>query len=133
MKKQIALFALVAAALVAAPSIVRAEDKPAKPEASTNAVPPVAKKHGGTPFRGKVASVDAAAATVSVGKMTVHITSETKITKDGKPATLSDITVGEKISGYAKKDEAGKLDATVINLGKVEGKKPKKAETTDKE
>lgn len=127
MKKQIALFAIVAAALVAAPSVVRAEDKPAKSEAGTNAAPHAAKKHGGTPFHGKVASVDAAASTVTVGSLTVNITSETKITKDGKPATLSDITVGEKIAGSYKKDDAGKMDATIIHIGeKGEGKKPKK-------
>ena len=134
MKKQIALFAIVAAALITAPSVVRAEDKPSKPEAGTNAVPHAPKKHGVIPFHGKVASVDAAAATVSVGTLTINITSETKITKNGKPATLSDITVGEKISGSYKKDEAGKLDASSINIGeKGEGKKPKKAEQTEKE
>ncbi len=129
MKKQIALFAIVAAALVAAPSVVRAEDASSKSESSTNAVPHAAKKHGGTPFHGKVASVDAAGATVTVGSLTINITSETKITKAGKPATSSDITVGEKISGSYKKGEAGKLDATTITIGeKGEGKKPKKTE-----
>ena len=129
MKKQIALFALVAAALIAAPAVLRAEDKPAKPEAGQSGEH-AAKKKGVIPFHGKVAAVDAAAATVTVGTTTVNITSETKITKDGKPATLADITVGEKVGGAYKKDEAGKMNAVSIRIGekaeKAEGKKPKK-------
>jgi hypothetical protein len=128
MKKQIALFALVAAALIAAPAVLRAEDKPAKPEADQSAGH-TAKKKGGVPFHGKVASVDTAASTVTVGATTVNVTSETKITKDGKPATLADVTVGEKISGSYKKDEAGKANAASIYIGEKpakEGKKTKK-------
>lgn len=132
MKKQIALFAIVAAALVAAPAVLRAEDKPAaKPEAGQEAAHG-AKKKGVTPFHGKLAAVDTAAATITVGSTTVNVTSETKITKNGKPATLADLTVGEKIGGAYKKSEDGKMNATTIRVGdkpeKGEGKKPKKAD-----
>lgn len=126
MKKQIALFALVAAALIAAPSVVLAQGD------STNtpsATPPGAKKHGAVPFKGKVSAVDTAAMTVTLATQTLTITSDTKIMKDGKPATLADITVGEKITGQYKKGEAGKLDATVIHIG---GKAKKKTEATEK-
>lgn len=137
MKKQIALFAIVAAALVAAPAVVRAEDKPAKkPEAAESGAP--AKKKGVLPFHGKVSAVDTAAMTVTLTSQTFKISSETKILKQGKPATLADITVGEKITGQYKKDEAGTLNATVIHIGgkgdkgdKGEGKK--KADKTEKE
>ena len=113
MKKNLALYALVAAVLIAAPLSLRAQNA-----ASTNAAAaPVAKKHG-LPFHGKVAAVDATAMTVTVGTKTYNVTSSTVITKDAKPATLADITVGETISGYAKKDAAGKLNATTINVGK---------------
>jgi len=115
MKKNLALYALVAAALIAAPLSLRAQNA-----ASTNAAAAaalVAKKHG-LPFHGKVAAVDATAMTVTVGTKTYNVTSSTVITKDAKPATLADITVGETISGYAKKDAAGKLNATTINVGK---------------
>lgn len=132
MKKQITLFAIIAAALVAAPAVLRAEDKPAAPEASQSA-DHAAKKKGVVPFHGKVAAVDTTAATVTVGKTTVNITSETKITKDGKPATLTDITVGEKIGGAYKKDEAGKMNAVSIRIGEKPAKEGKKAKKEDKE
>ena len=129
MKKHITLFAIIVAALVAAPASLRAEDKPAKPEASQSAEH-APKKKGVVPFHGKVAAVDATAATVSAGSRTFNITSETKITKNGKPATLADISVGEKIGGAYKKTEAGKLNAVSIRIGekpeKAEGKKTKK-------
>ena len=124
MKKHIALFALVAAALVAAPTVLRAEDKPAAPEAGQTA--PHAKN--GSPFHGKIAAIDTTASTVTIGSMTINVTSETKITKSGKPATLADFTVGEMASGFYKKDESGKLTATVLHTGEKGGKKPKKNE-----
>lgn len=113
MKKNIALYAIVAAALIAAPSALRAQDTGATNSPAATAP---AKKHG-VPFHGKAAAVDTAAMTVTVGTKTFNIASDTKITKDGKPATLSDITVGETISGSSKKDAAGKLNATVIHIG----------------
>ena len=132
MKKQIALYAIVAAAFMAAPALVRAEDSPAKKPAAAESGAP-AKKHV-VPFHGKVSAVDATAMTVKLTTQTLNITSETKITKEGKPATFADITVGEKITGQYKKDSAGKLDATVIHIGAksepAEGKK--KAASTEK-
>ena len=41
----------------------------------------------------------------------------TKITKDGKPAALSDGVVGERVSGSYKKTADGKLDAVTIYFG----------------
>ncbi|MGH7988934.1 MAG: hypothetical protein ACREDS_01890, partial [Limisphaerales bacterium] len=64
-----------------------------------------------------VSALDANAMTLTVGKLTVQVTSETKITKDGKPATLADGAVGEPIGGYYKKDADGKLHATTIHFG----------------
>ncbi len=131
MKKQIALYAIVAA-FMAAPALVRAEDSPVKKPAAAESGAP-AKKHV-APFHGKVSAVDATAMTVKLASQTINVTSETKITKEGKPATFADITVGEKISGQYKKDSAGKLNATVIHIGDkgepAEGKK--KAASTDK-
>ena len=39
---------------------------------------------------------------------------------------IADITVGENITGQYKKDEAGKLNATVINIGGKSEKPPKR-------
>ena len=132
MKKSIALYALAVAALVAAPALVRAEDSPAPKPAAESGAP--AKKHGGTPFHGKVSAVDATAMTVKLTSQTLNVTSETKILKAGKPATFADITAGEIIAGQYKKDSAGKLDATVIHIGD-KAEKPdskKKAAPADK-
>jgi hypothetical protein len=135
MKKHIALFALVAAALVAAPSIHAQDTKPTKPEAGQDASH-ATKKKGGLPFHGKVAAVDTTAMTITVGQLTINVTSDTKISKDGKPATLSDVTVGEKVNGSYKKDDAGKLNATTIRIGdkaaNSDSKKQDKSEKTDK-
>ena len=85
------------------------------------------KKASGHPFHGKLAAVDTVAKTITVGKSTYLITSETKIKKSGKPATLEDGVVGEEVSGYAKPDEQGKKAATTVNFGpKSEGKGPEK-------
>jgi len=110
MKKNIAFIALAAAALLAAPAITRAQDATTPAPAA-----PAHNKHG-LPFKGKIAAVDATAMTVTVGTQVYNITSETKITKDGKPATLADFAVGDMVGGYAKKN-GDKLDATVLHSG----------------
>jgi hypothetical protein len=69
-------------------------------------------------FRGTVSLVDTNAMTFTVGKRTFNITSETRITKNGEPATLEDIAVGDKVGGAYKKDDDGKLNATTVRDGK---------------
>lgn len=124
MKKQLAIIAL-AAAFVAAPSVIKAQDAAAKPDAAAPAASTPAKKKAAA-IHGAVAAVDATAMTVTVGTKTYTVTSDTKITKAGQPATIADITVGENVSITAKKGEGDKLNATVIHIG--EAKKKKKAE-----
>jgi hypothetical protein len=115
MKRQvlkITILSLLAAAIVATPALSRAQDT------STNAPAASTPKHKhGAPFHGTVSAMDTNAMTVTVGKLTVQVTSETKITKNGKPATLTDGVVGEPASGYYKKDADGKLNATTIHFG----------------
>ncbi len=115
MKKQIALFSIVAAALIALPALSRAADKtPAAPAAADQVAP--AKKHG-LPFHGKISAVDTAAATITVGELKLSITSETKLTKDGKPATLADFAAGDSVAGSYKKD-GDKLKVTTMHNAK---------------
>jgi hypothetical protein len=121
MKKQIALLALIAASLVAVPAAGYAQNATNAP-ATTNA--PAAKKHSGQPFHGNLAALDATAGTITVGKTTYSVTSETKITKDGKTAALADFAVGDTVGGYAKKD-GEKLTATVLHTGEKAKKKAK--------
>lgn len=75
------------------------------------------KKQTSGPFRGHLAAVDKAARTVTVGKRTFHVTSDTKIFKGGKPATLADGNVGEEASGGFKTAEDGRLVATKLTFG----------------
>jgi Domain of unknown function (DUF5666) len=113
MKKHIALFTIIGAALFGASASIHAQDA-----ASTNSATATehVKKHG-APFHGKVTAVDTTAMTVTVGTKTFDVTSDTKITKDGQPATLTDVTVGEVVAISYKKGDAGKLNATTIHIG----------------
>ncbi len=116
MKKNIALLALTVAALTAMPALTQAQD-----------TPPPAKKHhaGGQAIHGKVSAEDTTAMTVTVGgkggDKTYTVTSETKIMKDGAPATFADIKVGEFISGAYKLD-GDKMIATRITIIKPKKK-----------
>ena len=95
----------------------------AKKEAAT-------KTKGAHPFRGKLAAMDKIAKTIKVGESVYQITSETKITKDGKPATLEDGVVGEAVSGYVKPTGDGKMTATTVHFGaKTEQKSGEKKKT----
>lgn len=79
------------------------------------------------PFRGKLAAIDKTAKTIKVGESIYQITSETKITKAGKPATLEDGVVDEPVSGYAKPAADGKMIASSVRFGlKLEEKSAQK-------
>ena len=105
---------LLAAAMAGRPLPLLAQTTN-QPAAEKKAV--VAKKKSAHPFRGKLAEVDKVAKTIKLGKSTYQITSETKITKDGKPATLEDGVVGEPVTGYAKPADDGKMAATTVRFG----------------
>jgi hypothetical protein len=128
MKKQIAklTLSLFATAIIAAPVLSHAQDKSTNPPAAPAQTEPAKpKKHEVLPFRGTVSAVDTKAMTLTVARRTFEVTSETKITKDGKPAILSDIAAGDKVSGAYKRTDDGKLAATTINVGKKSGDEPK--------
>ena len=64
-----------------------------------------------------LASVDADAKTFTVGKRTIKVTDQTKITKQGAAATMAEISLGEKVSGsYWRKDD-GSLEAKNVKVG----------------
>jgi hypothetical protein len=96
-------------------------------EAQDHQAPPVEKKEarekkaGTLPFHGKLKAVDHQAKTIAVGDLTIQITSETKITKAGNPATLTDGVVGEEVNGAYRRTEDGKLNATKLHFGPKEG------------
>jgi hypothetical protein len=68
---------------------------------------------------------DAKTITIANHDKPFSITSKTKITKEGEPALLSDIMVGDKASIRAKDDETGNPVATSIRIGKAKSKKSK--------
>jgi hypothetical protein len=122
-----AALTLVVAALTGAavPSFGQSTNKAAVPAAATDKkkgtekseAAKVETKQTTGPFRGKLAELNKTAKTVTVGKRTFHVSSETKIIKAGKPATLEDGVIGEECSGGFKTSDDGKLVATKLTFG----------------
>ena len=67
--------------------------------------------------------MDTNAKTLTVGALTLQVTPDTKITKDGQPATLLDGVVGQPVSGSYKKTNDGKLNAVTVHFGAKSGEK----------
>lgn len=88
-------------------------------------------KPASTPMKGKIDGLDAVAKTITVGTRTFAVTSTTKLTKDGKPATFSDAKVGEEVGGAYKTNAEGKLELTSLRIGPKPAatEKPAKAKT----
>lgn len=74
------------------------------------------KKDGPLPFNGKVASVDKSANTFKVGERVFSLTTESRITKGGKPATLGDAVPGEEVAGSYKR-VGDKLEVVSVRFG----------------
>jgi hypothetical protein len=128
---KITTLCLFAAALVAMPVLSSAQDNnaPASPNQTAPAKP---KKHSNPPFHGKLSAVDMSAKTLTAGTLTLQITPDTRITKDGRqPATLSDGKVGQPISGSYKKTDDGKLNVVTVRFGARNGEKPKKGSSNN--
>ena len=77
------------------------------------------------PFRGKVGAVDKTAKTVKVGERTFQITSDTRIVKAGKPATVDDVSEGEEVGGAYREGDGGKLNLVSLRVGPRPGATPK--------
>jgi hypothetical protein len=110
---------LAACALCASPAFAKGKKSPA-PEATASPAASVAatdKPARPIPYHGKVASVDASAKTFTVGKRTIKVTDETKITKQDAAATMADIVVDEQVRGSYWKKEDGTLEAKSVKLG----------------
>jgi hypothetical protein len=90
-----------------APAEIPATNAPAKPKKARTTLA----------VTGKASNVDTNAMTLTVGKHTFEITSDTHITKGGLPAILSDISVDDKV-GVSYKKDGDKFDALTINDGK---------------
>lgn len=135
MKKSILKLAaatFLGAVLLTIPALSRADD------ASTNAPSTAPEKTGPAKFYGPITAVDTNAMTFTVGDQTFNITSESHLTKNGQPATLSDAVVGEPARGSYTTGSDGKLNITKVRFGKSGGKnggkkggKKKKSDDSD--
>jgi hypothetical protein len=74
-------------------------------------------KNDRAPFKGKIDAVDQTAKTIKVGERTFCVTSTTKISKGGQPATFADATVGEEVGGQYKTGTGDKLDLISLRIG----------------
>jgi hypothetical protein len=121
---KITLLTLVAAAIAGMAASVRADDSsaPATPSAPAN-------QAASTKFHGAVTAVDTNAMTFTVDDQTYTVTSDSQISRNGKPATLSDVVVGDPVRGSYTTGTDGKLDVTKVRFGK--GGKKKKSQDTD--
>lgn len=122
MKKQI-WFAVVTVLALVGGSLAQAPSSPAPapkaPKAQAEKAP--ARKPATFPFRGTLKAVDKDAMTLTLaGKQkdrVIHITSETRFTRDGKPAVLGDGVVGEEVAGSARKTGDGRTVAVSVRFG----------------
>jgi hypothetical protein len=107
---------LVAAAITVLPAQLPAQttNKAASSKKSSDTTSATTKS--AHPLRGKLAAVDKAAKTITLGKSTYYITADTKIKKADKAATLDDAVIGEEVTGYAKPGDGGKMIASSLNL-----------------
>jgi hypothetical protein len=123
---KIAVLSLFTATLVALPALSRAQDTgaPTSPDQTAPAKP---KKHGDLRFHGKLSAVDTNAKTLTVGELTLQVTADTKITKNGQPATLADGVVGQPVAGSYQKTADGKLNAVSVHFGAKGGGRKKEA------
>jgi hypothetical protein len=133
---KITLASLLTMSLIGMAVATQAKDQ--KPESTSEATAAAAKpKRDSLPFHGKIAAVDKIAMTITLegkeAQRVLQITSETRFTKDGKPATLDDAVVGEQIAGSYKKTDDGKMEALSVRLGpKPEAEKPIMKEKKEK-
>jgi hypothetical protein len=130
----------VAALAVCAPLSISAKGKKSEaspaPSASPSASASATASMRAIPFHGMISAVDQTAKTFTIaGKETSRVfkvTDKTTVTKDGNPATMSDIAEKEEVRGSYWKNEDGSLEAKTVKLG-AKTEKSKKASKKDKE
>ena len=110
---RLSLFAVIATALALSPARSFAQEK--KDEKAP--APKAENANRPLPFRGKVDAIDKTAKTVKVGERVFHVTAETRIMKNEKPAKLDDAAVGEEVRISYRKTDDGKLNAVSLSFG----------------
>jgi len=136
MKKNIlksVLLAITATAIALAPMAGLAQETKKEAPAAKKEAPADEKSGRAIPFREKIDALDKTAKTIKVGERVFQITSETKIAKGGKPATLDDAAVGDEVGGTYHKADDGKLNAASLRIGPKPEAAGEKAEKPAKE
>lgn len=100
----------VAVAMTHLAAPLRADEKPATPPKDEQAEKVEL-------FSGKIEQLNLETKTLLVAKQTYLLTETTKVMDREKSIKLADLKVGTEIHGLAKKNAAGKLEATIIKLG----------------
>jgi hypothetical protein len=116
---KISLLTLLTAAVVAIAPSSRADDT----NAAAASAPSMKGKISGT-----VSAVDTNAMTFVVEDQTYSVSDDSQITRNGKPATLADVVVGDPVKGSYMKGDDGKMTVTKVKFGKM--KKKKSADTS---
>ncbi|MEO8440366.1 MAG: hypothetical protein ABI540_09110 [Spartobacteria bacterium] len=114
---------ITAAVLSVSPACAKVKGTPAPDASASSEASAVATAKSARPvaYRGKVASVDLAAKIFTVGKHTIKVTDETKITKLGAAGTMADVVVDEEVRGSYWKKAEGVLEAKSVKLGPKSG------------
>ena len=128
---RLVVLGLLPAAIALAPAHSWAQEN--KPDAGGKKEAPAKKKSDSLPFNGKVGAIDKTAKIITVGERKFQVTSETKIMKAGKPATLEDAVVGEQVAGSYRKTDDGKLNLLSVRFGPRPEGEPKSEKKSKKQ
>ena len=120
---------LLAITVAGMPVVLHAQDTNATNAAATNKVSTNPSLRPLPLARSKVKAIDNGAMTITVANRTFQITSQTKLMKDGKPAVVADIIVGDEVTGLVKREADGKWTALKLNFGVAVPKKPASSNT----
>lgn len=84
----------------------------------------------GTPFQGKVSSVDKDTRTLIIDSQSYQVLPTTQIKKDNQAANFESIKPGEQLSGVYKKSAEDKMEVISLELGSATGGTADSAEAT---
>ncbi len=131
--------ACLAALAFSAASGAVAQDQKATDAAATPTASPSESKAAptkrGVPYRGKITAVDSTAKTFTIttkkGETRVfQMTDDTKIMKDGQPATMADVVADQNVRGQYLKGDSETMTAKSVMLG-MKGKASKHKKMTE--
>ncbi|MCS7337148.1 MAG: hypothetical protein NZ739_02785 [Verrucomicrobiae bacterium] len=118
---KLALIGLAATLALGLTSQLPAQEKKEGEKPEAPAAPEARPKRDTAPFRGRVQEINKTEMTIKVGQRVFHMTSTTRITKAGKPATFDEIAVGNMVTGQYRKTPEGRLELISLKIVPAEG------------